>query len=53
MMHPSYTSSNSQILFISDKDGNNDIFIMNRDGTSVKQITKTPLDEFDPQYVKH
>ncbi|MDA0206402.1 MAG: hypothetical protein O2795_13775 [Acidobacteria bacterium] len=39
-----------QVLFISDRDGNDDIFVMNSDGSGQGNLTNTPEDESDPQF---
>lgn len=39
-----------QILFVSDRTGNNDIFVMNADGTGQTNLTNSPEDESDPQF---
>jgi hypothetical protein len=41
---------NGQIAFVSDRDGDNEIFVMNADGTAQTQITATFDGEFQPAW---
>jgi hypothetical protein len=41
-------ASAGKILFTSDRDGNNDIYVMNADGSGVSQLTNGPGDNWDP-----
>ena len=36
------------IAFVSYRDGNNEIYVMNADGSGVKRLTKTPADDWSP-----
>jgi Tol biopolymer transport system component len=38
----SYSPDGKQILFVSDRDGDPDIYVMNADGSGVKQLTNAP-----------
>ena len=38
----SYSPDGSQILFVSDRDGDADIYVMDADGGNVRQLTNTP-----------
>jgi len=37
-----------RIVFQTDRDGNNEIYIMNGDGTSVTRLTDNPADDVSP-----
>lgn len=39
-----------QVVFVSDREGNDDIFIMGIDGTDIKQLTKNTVKEIDPYW---
>jgi Tol biopolymer transport system component len=45
---PSWCPSGEQIVFTSDQDGNEDIYIMNADGTGQKQLTNDPGEDTTP-----
>jgi TolB protein len=38
------------IAFVANKDGNWDLFIMNPDGSGLRQLTETPIDERSPAF---
>lgn len=38
----SFSPDGKKVLFVSDRDGDPDIFVMNADGTDVRQLTNTP-----------
>jgi TolB protein len=38
----SFSPDGKQVLFVSDRDGDPDIFVMNADGTDVRQLTNSP-----------
>jgi Tol biopolymer transport system component len=49
--HPALSPDESQIVFVSMRDGNRDIFIMNRDGSGVVNLTNTPdINESQPDW---
>jgi Tol biopolymer transport system component len=50
--YPSFSPDGKNILFESDRTGNWDIFIMNRDGTEVRQLTSKVSDERFPMFDK-
>jgi Tol biopolymer transport system component len=50
---PSFSSDRSLIAYISDVEGNYDIFLYNRYLNTTTQITKTPYDEWDPSFSKN
>ena len=43
-------SSGDRIAFISDRDGNHEIFVMNADGTEVRQLTDNDSEEGFPSW---
>lgn len=44
------TQSAPQILFVSDRNGSDDIFVMNADGTGQTALTNMPGNESDPRF---
>jgi len=42
---PAWSPDGTQIAFVSDRKGNPDIFVMNSDGSQVKQLTSNPFAE--------
>ena len=40
----------AQIAFVSDRDGNEDIYVMDTDGTNQRKLTNHPEDEDDPSW---
>jgi Tol biopolymer transport system component len=46
--HPSWSPDGKRIAFVSRRDGNSEIYIMNADGSQQTRITNTTVDEFDP-----
>ena len=40
----------AQIAFVSDRDGNEDIYVMNTDGKNQRKLTNHPEDEDDPSW---
>jgi len=40
---PSWSPDGSKIAFVSNRDGNMDIYTMNADGSSVRQLTRNPF----------
>lgn len=44
----SWSPDGSQIAFISDRNANLDIFVVNEDGTGLKQVTTHTADDYDP-----
>ena len=47
---PAWSPNATQIAFVSDRAGTNDIWIMNTDGTSQKRLTTLPGDEDHPNF---
>jgi Tol biopolymer transport system component len=39
-----------EIVFVSDRDGNFDVFLANLDGSEVRPLTRTPRHEFAPRW---
>lgn len=44
-LYPKFTPDGQQIVFISNRDGNDEIYIMNADGTNQRNLTTTALNE--------
>lgn len=44
----SWSPDGSQLAFISDRNANLDIFVVNADGTGLKQVTTHTADDYDP-----
>ncbi|HQU81902.1 MAG TPA: LpqB family beta-propeller domain-containing protein [Pyrinomonadaceae bacterium] len=47
---PSPTLGNGQIVFVSNRDGNQEIYKMNADGSNVTRLTNNTFAESDPQW---
>jgi Tol biopolymer transport system component len=43
-------SSGDRIAFMSDRDGDDEIFVMNTDGTEVRQLTDNDDSDWDPSW---
>lgn len=48
--NPTWSPDGKQIAFISARNGNQEIYIMNADGSAITRITDSPLDESDPDW---
>lgn len=49
--HPAISPDERQIVFVSDRDGSQDLFIMASDGTQVMNLSRTPgVDEYHPDW---
>jgi len=46
--YPSWWPDRSRIAFVSNQGGNNDLFVINADGSGLVQLTDTPDDEIEP-----
>ena len=40
--HPSWSPDGKQIVFHSDRDGNQEIYLMNADGSNIRRLTNNP-----------
>ena len=49
-MNPRFSPSGNRIVFVSDSDGDSDIFSMRRDGTAQERITATDEDDQSPDW---
>ena len=47
---PKVSPDGSQIVFISDRDGNREIYTMNIDGSAQTRITQNSIDDWDPAW---
>ncbi len=47
---PSWSPDGNRIVFVSNREGNEDIFVMNADGTAPINITSSPGHEFTPAW---
>ena len=47
---PSVSPSGDKIAFISDRDGNYEIYMMNRDGSAQQRLTSNPADDLHPVF---
>ncbi|MFN8372770.1 MAG: hypothetical protein U0694_07820 [Anaerolineae bacterium] len=48
---PAWSPDGTQIAFASDRDGDYDIYIMNADGSDVRQVTFNDVDDTNPAWV--
>lgn len=49
-LHPTWSPDRSQIAFVSNRDGNFELYVMNADGDEVKRLTNTPENETAPRW---
>jgi TolB protein len=47
---PMYSPDGNRIAFASQRDGNSEIYVMNRDGSSVRRLTNNPAIDFSPTW---
>ncbi|HCU21954.1 MAG TPA: hypothetical protein DF698_03505, partial [Candidatus Atribacteria bacterium] len=47
---PCWSPDGTKIAFTSHRDGNNDIFTMNVDGSNFRNLTRNPADDTDPTW---
>ncbi len=48
--HPSWSPDGKQIVFASDADGDEDIWIINADGSGLEKLTNNDARDFDPSF---
>jgi dipeptidyl aminopeptidase/acylaminoacyl peptidase len=48
--YPAWSSDGSKIVFVSDRDFNNEIYIMDADGTNQKRLTRNFVDDSEPSW---
>lgn len=46
--HPSWSPDGSQIAFVTDRDGNDEIYVINSDGSNPTRLTFDPARDFEP-----
>jgi len=44
------TARNGQIAFVSNRDGNNEIYVMDADGTKARDVSNSPADDHAPAW---
>lgn len=49
-LHPAWSPDRSKIAFVSNRDGNFELYVVNADGSEVKQLTDTLEDETRPEW---
>ena len=47
---PSWSPDSKRIAFVSDRDGNNEIYMMDANGGNQRNITKNPYDDAAPEW---
>ena len=50
--HPSWSPDSRQIAFWSNRHGRKQIYVMDADGSNVRNISKTEWDEYEPIWIK-
>jgi dipeptidyl aminopeptidase/acylaminoacyl peptidase len=48
--YPAWSPDGKKIAFVSDRDGNDEIYVMNADGTNQVNITNNPANDQDPDW---
>ncbi|NJP06644.1 MAG: hypothetical protein HC837_13945 [Chloroflexaceae bacterium] len=48
--HPTWSPDGKRIAFVSDRAGNDDIFVMHADGSGVRNLSNHPAHDFDPSW---
>ncbi len=48
---PRFSSTGSQVLFVSERSGNSDLWLMNNNGSNPQQITDNPSPDYDPNWI--
>jgi Tol biopolymer transport system component len=49
---PAWSPDGTQLAFVSTRDGNEEIYVMKADGTSVTRLTDDPADDGEPAWSK-
>jgi TolB protein len=47
---PNWSPDDNQIVFVSNREGNKDVYIMNADGSEVINLTNHPADDWHPSW---
>ncbi len=47
---PAWEPNGTRIVFMSARDGNGEVYVMNADGSGQTRLTNTPEDEFAPAW---
>ena len=48
--HPTWSPDGKKIAFVSERDGNKEIYVMNADGTHQINLNNNPCDDRDPDW---
>lgn len=48
--YPSFSPDGTQIVYMSERDGNRDLFIMDLEGNDVRQLTDSPAYDYEPNW---
>jgi uncharacterized protein (TIGR02145 family) len=48
--HPAWSPDGTRLAFVSDRDGDKEIYVMNADGTDVQQLTDNDADDASPAW---
>jgi Tol biopolymer transport system component len=49
-LHPAWSPDRSQVAFVSNRDGNFELYVMNANGSEIKRLTNTSEDETKPRW---
>ena len=47
---PVWSPDGNQLAFVTDRDGNDEIYIINVDGSAARNLTQNPADDWDPAW---
>ena len=47
---PAWSPDGSHILFLSDRDGNSEVYVMDADGSGQADLTNDPAEDGDPRW---
>ena len=50
-LNPCFSHDGSKIAFVSDRDGNFEIYIMNIDGSGVTRLTDNVANDYNPSFL--